>query len=89
MKTTGLPASPMATRRFLTRGLALILCFAGAACGQRGPLFLPPQEPPAGSAPPAEVAPAGQAAQDPAEERTGDAADSDFDQELEGDEETP
>jgi predicted small lipoprotein YifL len=78
----------MATRRFLTCGLAVILCFTGAACGQRGPLFLPPQEPPTQSAPTTEVGPAGQAAREPAEERTGEATDSEFDQELEGDEET-
>ena len=79
----------MATRRFLTGGLALILCFAGAACGQRGPLFLPPQEPATHSAPPAEVGPAEQAAQEPVNGMIGEAADNDSDQEREGNEETP
>jgi predicted small lipoprotein YifL len=89
MKTTGLPTSRMATRRFLTRGLAVMLCLAGAACGQRGPLFLPAQEPATRSAPAAAVGPGEQASGETAEEATGKAADGDSNQEREGDEETP
>lgn len=39
---------------------ALLVCLAvlsGAACGQRGPLYLPAQEPPAGAAPAATASP--------------------------------
>jgi len=89
MKTTGLPTSPVATRRFLTCCLAVILCLAGAACGQRGPLYLPAQEPATRSAPATAVGPGEQAARETAEQASDEAADSDSDQERDGNEETP
>lgn len=36
---------------------ALLVGLAGAACGQRGPLYLPAQEPPASTAPAAAASP--------------------------------
>jgi predicted small lipoprotein YifL len=36
---------------------ALLVCLSGAACGQRGPLYLPAPEPPASAAPAATASP--------------------------------
>jgi predicted small lipoprotein YifL len=59
------------------RPVALLVCLAalsGAACGQRGPLYLPAQEPPASAAPAATASPdtAPDEAADPEDENAKD-----------------
>lgn len=75
MQTTEIPRGPAATRRVLATSLAIILSLATAACGQRGPLFLPSQEPAAGSAAPAAATPEEQDAREATEEAADETSD--------------
>jgi predicted small lipoprotein YifL len=88
MKVTADPRRLTTSRLLVTAWLGFGLCLAVAACGQSGPLFLPVQEPAAGSAPAAAGADEEKTAQ-PTSEASATAGEQAASSDGEADEEAP